>query len=456
IMYSINDDVLRLILDFMSPEDIHGINSTNRVVYEKSMKSRYELLEITKRDKPTKVLLTHLCESDVGRYVKKVKIRPWLVHPHTNSPRSITEKAIVRFMEVAVDPHYTRKTAEARLQKRLRKDTTRITTAFKSMSMLQEFEIDWDDTREFHPEFFRAFLAPPLASWQSHLTSLTVKVPLSLVFTLASVRLPYLQSFTFHFTTAGQPEQEINHAHDGFLVFVNNLKDSLQSLTFTSTFTSQNLNLCYIFDHMGVFPSLRKISLSIPFEGGHLPEPMSFVQFVMKHSKTLNHMDLFTSRCVMRWTPSRHSCFNWIQNILGSIPERLPLLRGLGVALRPLRAPLTIVTQFLTMHPDIETLYLEDRALETTQISQLFPQFFAQPVVDILHFQAKVESLTPDLLAYFAFKFPNLQTLKIECSQILLRGTLVSDFRNYNPQTNVVVSAALLVFRYSAKYRSLD
>jgi hypothetical protein len=59
-MYSINDDVLRRILDFMSPEDVHRINLTNRVVYEKSMKSRYECLEITKKDKPTKALLTHL------------------------------------------------------------------------------------------------------------------------------------------------------------------------------------------------------------------------------------------------------------------------------------------------------------------------------------------------------------------------------------------------------------
>lgn len=59
-MYAINDDVLRLILDFMSPEDIHRINSTNRVVYDRWMRSRYERLEITKRDKPTKLLLKHL------------------------------------------------------------------------------------------------------------------------------------------------------------------------------------------------------------------------------------------------------------------------------------------------------------------------------------------------------------------------------------------------------------
>jgi hypothetical protein len=351
-------------------------------------------------------------------------------------------------MEIAVDPHYTRKKAEARLQKRLWKATTRVTTAFQSMTTLQDFEIDWDDTHEFHAEFFQAFLAPPLASWQAHLTSLKVKVPLPLVSTLAGVRLPYLENFTFQFTTGELGEKEVNHAHDGFLVFVNNLKDSLQSLTFTSTFTSQYLNLCYIFDHMGVFPSLRKISLSIPFEGGHLPEPMSFVQFVMTHSKTLNHIDLFASRCVMRWTPNHPGCFNWIPNILCSIPEPLPHLRGLGVALRPLRTPLTTLTQFLSIHPDIETLLLEDRALETTQISDLFPRFLGQPVVDILHFQTKVEGLTPDLLAYFAFKFPNLQTLKIECSRILLHGRFMSDFRNYNPQTNVVSAASY--FRDSA------
>ena len=382
-------------------------------------------------------------EFDAGRYVKKLKIRPWLVHPHTNSPRSITENAIIRFMKIAVDPHYTRKKAEARLQKRLRKDMARVTAAFKSMTTLRDFEIDWDDNREFHSEFFRAFLAPPLASWQAHLTSLTVKVPLALVFTLASVRLPYLECFTFHFTTGDLTEKEVNHAHDGFLVFVNNLKDSLQSLTFTSTFTSQNLNLCHIFDHIGVFPSLRKISLSIPFEGGHLPEPMSFVHFVMKHSKTLNHVNLFASRCVMRWTPSHPGCINWIPNILCSIPAPLPHLRGLGVALRPLRTPLTNLTEFLSAHPYIETLLLEDRALENTQISDLFPHFLGQPVVDILHFQTKVEDLTPDLLVYFASKFPYLQTLKIECSKILLHNTFVSDFRNYNPQTNVVSTAFL-------------
>ena len=125
------------------------------------------------------------------------------------------------------------------------------------------------------------------------------------------------------------------------------------------------------------------------------------------------------------------------------MPEPLPKLRGLGVALRPLRTPLTILTEFLSAHPYIETLLLEDRALEITQIGQLFPHFLDQPVVDILHFQTKVESLTPDLLGYFAFKFPYLQTMKIECSKILLHGTFVSDFRNYNPQTNVVSAAFL-------------
>jgi len=390
-------------------------------------------------------------ESGVGRYVKKVKIRPWLLQPHTNSPRSITENIIVRFMEVVVDPHYTKKKAEARLRKRLQKDTTRITTAFKTMRVLREFEIDWDDTRGFHPEFFREFLARSLVSWQDHLASLTVKVPPSLSYTLSGVRLPRLEAFVFHFATGNQMEEEANHNHDGFLVFINNLKDSLQSLTFTLTHTSWNLNLCHIFDHMGFFPALRKISLSIPFEGGHLPKPSSFIQFLLKHHQTLNHINLFASRCVIRWTPSSPDYVNWIQNILSSTPKPLPQLRGLGVALRPLRAPLSILTEFLRMHPDIETLLLEDRALDTTQISHLFPRFISGPIVDILHFQTKVEVLTPDLIAYFAFKFPNLRTLKIECSQISLN---TPGFHYYRTRIKGVGSS-IQFFRYSADVSSL-
>jgi hypothetical protein len=323
-------------------------------------------------------------------------------------------------MEFAVDPHYAKKKAEARLQKRLRNDRTRIATAFKTMKTLQEFEIDWDEFCGFHPEFFRAFLAPPLASWQGHLTSLTVKVPPSLVSTLSDVRLSYLETFVFHFTTGGLTEQEAIQAHDGFLVFLNNLKDSLRSLTFTSTHTSRNLNLSHVFDRMGVFPFLRKISLSIPFEGGHLPETSSFVKFLMKHQTTLNHINLFASRCVLRWTPGHPDSVNWIWRILSTIPTPLPHLRGLGVALRPLRSPLSILVEFLRTHPSIETLLLEDRSLETTQISQLFLHPINHPIYGIVHFQTKVDLLTPELIAYFAFKFPNLQTLKVECSQILL------------------------------------
>lgn len=183
---------------------------------------------------------------------------------------------------------------------------------------------------------------------------------------------------------------------------------------------------------MGFFPALRKISLSIPFEGGHLPKPSSFVQFLRKHHQTLNHINLFASRCVIRWTPSNPDYVNWIQNILSSTPEPLTQLRGLGVALRPLRAPLTILAEFLCTHSSIETLLLEDRALQTTQIDDLFPHFSGQPIFGILHFQTKVEALTPDLIAYFAFKFPNLRTLKVECSQILLHAR---GFHSYRTQT---------------------
>jgi hypothetical protein len=151
----------------------------------------------------------------------------------------------------------------------------------------------------------------------------------------------------------------------------------------------------------------------------------------VKH-QNLNYINLFTTRCVIRWTPGHPDGVNWIQKILSSIPHPLPQLRGLGVALRPLRAPLTILAEFLSTHSSIETLLLEDRALQTTQISDLFPHFSGQPIFGILHFQTKVEAFTPDIIAYFAFKFPNLRTLKVECSQILLNAP---GFHSYRTQT---------------------
>ncbi|KAF8965430.1 hypothetical protein BDZ97DRAFT_1757265 [Flammula alnicola] len=423
-MGALNEDILRHILEFVPVETLDKINSSNYVFYEAWMKSRYAMITLIKRDKEVKRLLAHLCNPYVARHVQKVNIRPWLVQPRTKSPRSLTENVIIRFMEL-VDPDYTRKTAERRLQKRLRKDTAMVTAAFAQMKNVNEYNIDWDDNDGFHPEFYHAFLAPPLEKWAGHLVKLTIKVPPSMVDSLASVRLPHLEDFTYHLSTDSLSLKDINNSHDGFVVFVNNLRDSLVSLTFSSTYTSQNLDLSRIFRMMGTFPSLRKVSLSIPFDGGHLSEPMSFVGFLLKHRGSLKEFGLLTSRCTVHSKPGDPEHINWIQKLLASFDQPFPLLRGLKIALRPLRAPLDILVVFLDKHSStLQSVTFMDRSLAITELEGLFGSSpYRTESIQELH--VKVDALSATFLARIARLFPNLKILKLECARIDIDRTCV-------------------------------
>ncbi|KAF9476232.1 hypothetical protein BDN70DRAFT_812627 [Pholiota conissans] len=423
-MCTLNEDIFRQIVDYLSTEELRSINRAHSVFYEAWMKSRYASIRISKRDKETKRLLGHLCQPYVARHVKRLELHPWLVQPRTKSPRSLTENVIIRCMQL-VDPDYTRKTAEQRLQKRLAKDTKRLTAAFTAMTELQEYSIDWDESDRFHPEFYSALLVPPLETWAQHLTTLTVRVPLSMIGSLARLRLTRLESFTYHFCTGNTPLKDIHNAHDGFVVFVNNLKDTLQALSFLSTSTSQHLDLSRMFRTLGTFPSLKKVTLSLPFDGGQLSDPMSFVGFLTRHRGSLKDFRLLTSRCAVHAKPGDPEQINWIQRILKAINKPFPLLSGVGIALRPLRAPLGTLVDFLDMHSStIQSVSLMDRSLRMHEVVDLWP---ANASEGILELHVKVDALSAQLLERFARKFPNLKTLKLECNRVSIDRSCAMD-----------------------------
>lgn len=56
----LNEDIWHHVLNFIPTEDLERINSCHPVLYEAWMKSRYATLEILKRDKETKRLVSHL------------------------------------------------------------------------------------------------------------------------------------------------------------------------------------------------------------------------------------------------------------------------------------------------------------------------------------------------------------------------------------------------------------
>ncbi len=319
-----------------------------------------------------------------------------------------------------IDPHYSQKAAERRLQKRLHKDIERVTAALKKMSRLQEYVIDWNEGPVFHPEFYSAFLVPPLKEWSAHLTALSIHVPLPMISSLAVLHMKRLESFTYHICTGTASVKDINEQHDGLIVFIHNLKDSLQSLTLKSTSTSQHLDLSRMFRMMGTYPSLRHVSLSIPFDGGHLSDPMAFASFLTRHSSSLREFHLTTSRCAPHFKPGDPEHINWIQQILKACTPSLPLLTAVSLALRPLKAPLDTLAAFLEAHArTLREVELLDRPLDANELEYLFLTTDGMVAADdIRSLHLCLNKLSAALLASFAKRFQKLHTLKLECKEV--------------------------------------
>ena len=349
-------------------------------------------------------------------WVHRVHIRPWLVQPRSKTPRSRTENLIIFFSKL-FNPDYTKKIAQKRLEKRLEKDKQRVTSAFEKMRSVQEYDVSWDNNKKYHPEFYRSFVAPVLKTWSSHLLKLTLKIPPDILNSLAAVQLPVLQSFCFTFSTADLSIVEIDVFHSGFLVFVNNLKSSLRSLSFMSTNTSENFDMCRIFRFLGTFPSLQSVSISIPYDGGHLTDPLLFLRFLERHHNQLCELNLFTNLITVGRGPGNPAGIEWIQRILSQIYEPFPCLHSFGVALRPLRHSLKAVTNFIHIHSNTLTgMKLMDRSVTAHEISTLFGRPDSGRLLTMLHIRA--DGLDPQILTSIASCLPTLQTLQLICKRL--------------------------------------
>lgn len=352
-------------------------------------------------------------------YVKRVVVHPWRVNLPAITHLSVGQSFWINLNEI-LDSDYIDKEKERRLQKCLRKDVALVVSAFNAMQNIKEYGIDWDEEDHYHPELYKAFFKPILQKWTEHLTKLSIKVPPEFLKSLASVRLRNLETLQYHFSTGTMASKDIDDVHDGFLVFVNNLKDSLESISFISTHTSLNLDITWIYKSLGPFPKLHSISLSVPFDGGHLSDPLVFVQFLEKHRSTLKHISLSTSRCTVRSLPTHPECINWIQKILTSVHTPFPRLRNLTLAIRPLRAPLTNVSKFLEMHMStLDSLTLADRALDYREFPPLMKTDNGPfDLSGLRHLRVRVDKFCPNILYYFASQMPGLINLDIECSSV--------------------------------------
>lgn len=255
------------------------------------------------------------------------------------------------------------------------------------------------------------------------MVTLSIKLPPELLSLLVRVNLPRLENLEVTFHMAGLQERDIHIALDGFIVFVHNTKDSLRSLSILSTCSSENLDLSRLFKLLKRFPRLCSVSLSIPFDGGHLSNPASFSSFLEMHRETLQRLSLNASRCTPVHTGKYDpDCINWIQRIMLSVHVPFPQLRSLELALRPLRAPLHILSDFLTKHcPTLESLILNDRILTFADVECILEPFESiQPeALTLKHLQFRVSYLSPELLFLLASRLPRLRSLSVYFTDVL-------------------------------------
>ncbi|RXW20816.1 hypothetical protein EST38_g5028 [Candolleomyces aberdarensis] len=318
----------------------------------------------------------------------------------------------------------------------MEKALNRVNTLISTLTNVREYTIEWDESQNCHARLFLSFLQPALQSWHGTLTRLSIHVPLHLLNSFVTVKLPHLTDIHICLSSGNLTRREINIHLDGFLVFLHSLKDTLTGMSIQTTLSSVHLELSRFFRYLGAFPHFRSIALTIPFDGAQLSlDPQAFSRFVQKHAATLESLSLKTTRCAVHSERVAPKCIDWIQTILSSIRaqtvgggsggdgSRLPELQHVAVALRPLKAPLHVISDFLAAHSTtLKSITLMDRALNLPDVCAVLPAFsttggsaLAQHGSMLLRsLELRIDALSPNFLSLMARRLPHLQSLKLD------------------------------------------
>lgn len=416
-------DVWSNISRFIPRDALSSLATVNRTFSILAAQARYEVVTFCKFDHDTELLCQYLTKPNFGRghFVRRVNIKPWLVQPCAKSSYSPFD-SLRKFTRGVFDPDSQKRPLNRRNIKRIQKDINCIADAVVGLKNLTEYSLDWDPHRPYHPELFQAFLCPVLSHTGSKLVKLSLTVPPEMLSSLAPTALPHLEYLEVSVCTLEMPRRDIDVIIDSFTVFVNNLYPSLRSLSLSSRVPSHFVDFTRFFTHLGTFPHLHTFRLSMPFDGSHLSIPSSLVVFLNKHHKTLQNLQLSTSRCSPTDTPLDPSLKYWIPNILSSFVNPFPCLRGLQLALRPLKADLTPIANFLGQcAPTLNSLTFTDRQLTFEEVAMIVDAL-ADPTGEArelrqLHLQ--VLYFSPALLNLLAAKLPRLVLLEISFSEVV-------------------------------------
>ncbi|KAJ2929158.1 hypothetical protein H1R20_g7950, partial [Candolleomyces eurysporus] len=206
----------------------------------------------------------------IADVVNCVHIKPWLVNPKTDTYQSRTGNAL-NSVAVLFHPECIRSQARKKFEKRMEKALNHVSTLISTLTNVRGYTIEWDQSQNYHARLFLSFLQPALQSWHSTLTHLSIHVPLDLLNSFVTIKLPHLTDIHISLISGNLTLREINIRLDGFLVSLHNLKDTLTSISIQTTSSSLHLELSRFFRYLGTFPHLRAVALTIPFDGASFP-----------------------------------------------------------------------------------------------------------------------------------------------------------------------------------------
>ncbi|KAF5309703.1 hypothetical protein D9758_016109 [Tetrapyrgos nigripes] len=420
-------DVWSSIAEYITPDTLVALAPVNQAFYDIAQKVKYQVTDLVTYDKNTKKLLKDLQDPSLGSLVRTVHIRPWKVSDVVKPSPRRPYRAIARVYSF-LDEDYAVQRAKEAVEKRLRKHIQLVLDAVGKLQNVVEYRIEWDETPGYHAQFFQAFLYPLLGdtSFGHSLTKFSLKVPVEKLPGLASVHLPLLQELDVHLSTGALPSQEVKDLVDSFVVFINNLYPTLRSFAVTSTCTSQNLDLNYLFRLLGKFPALRSLALSTPWDGVHVwapsGEPFPLQLFIAKHARQLEELKFMGSRIANRHVPLDPEAKTWIHRLLAGIDDNYCLLSKLEVDIRTFRADLSPFFLCLDkIASQLESLVLTEYPLAYADVESLLQSFAHHghgQATSLKTLAICLRCLTPEVIDLLAYGFPHLRSLELTFTEV--------------------------------------
>ncbi|KAJ3731313.1 hypothetical protein DFJ43DRAFT_1079606 [Lentinula guzmanii] len=432
-------DIWWKVFEILPPDARVHFRAVNRLFLEIARRVQYRYLVIDGYGKRTKRLMKTINSLSLGYHVQSLHIQPWAVSNLPSAKAYLGPggrvSSVFDHLHSFFDSDFPTRRAEALVRERMRKQIRLVKETAGMLKFVQEYSLEWNVDRPYHPELFTAFLSlVDVSPFGQTLTKLSLKVPTDRLICLASVKLPALEQLDLQLVTMSLSERCINDCFDCFAVFVNNLCPTLSSLSVSSSHISLNLNLYRLFYLLGDFPHLRSLAVTIPYDGAHFSSLDSLQFFIRKHRQTLQELKLLCNRSAARTRPNDPCAKYWIQRTITDVCAfgNLTNLSSIELSLRPLRSELTPFLTFLASAANqLESLTLTDDALTPEEVERVLDAVTCRIPADstnrnfagycnLGYLAIRLQYLCPYTVDLFASKLCLLRSLKLTFSDVRL------------------------------------